>query len=423
MYTSTKTPLGRTFLRSAFIGVTLASVCFAPMPMAQAVVPSPDGGYPGQNTAEGEDALFGLTTGLGNTANGYQALYGNTGGDGNTASGDSALFTNITGNDNTAAGGTALYSNTTGSYNTANGTSALYRNTTGSFNTATGMVALQLNTTGAGNTATGFGALFANTDGSVNTATGYGALQGNSTGNFNTATGHNALLSNTTGSRNIALGNAAGYNLTTGDNNIDIGNAGVAGESNTIRIGTIGTQSKIFVAGIMGKSVPMSVPVFVNGSGQLGTVQSSARFKDGIKPMDQSSEGILALKPVTFRYKKELDPEGIPQFGLVAEDVEKVNPDLVVRDADGKVYTVRYDAVNAMLLNEFLKEHRKVQEQEAAISQLKSSSAKQEATIARLQEGMNTVVALFKEQDAKIQKVSAELELSNPAPQTVVNNH
>jgi hypothetical protein len=208
------------------------------------------------------------------------------------------------------------------------------------------------------------------------------------------------------------LGNFAGANLTTGNNNIDIGNQGVAGETGTIRIGVVGTQTATFVAGIMGKTVPMSTPVFVNANGQLGTTPSSERFKDAIKPMDKTSEAILALKPVTFHYKKELDPKGIPQFGLVAEEVEKVNPDLVVRDANGKAYTVRYEAVNAMLLNEFLKEHRTVQEQKATIAQLKQDFQ------SRLAEQQKQIEALT----TGLQKVSAEVEANKPAPQVVDNN-
>src|SRR5205814_2591240 len=169
---------------------------------------------------------------------------------------------------------------------------------------------------------------------------------------------------------NIALGDSAGTNLTTGSNNIDIGNKGKAGESQYIRIGTKGTHTHTLVAGISGATVAGGVGVIIDTNGHLGTVVSSERFKDKVKPMDKASEVILALKPVTFRYKKELDPAGIPQFGLVAEEVEKVNPDLVARDADGKVYTVRYEAVNAMLLNEFLKEHRKVEEQQVWITGL-----------------------------------------------------
>ena len=181
----------------------------------------------------------------------------------------------------------------------------------------------------------------------------------NTTGASNTANGWGALRSNTTDGSNIALGLNAGANLTTGSNNIDVGNVGVAGESGVIRIGKSSTAT--FIAGIAGKTVPNGVGVIVNANGQLGTVLSSARFKTAIKPMDKTSDAILALKPVTFRYKEELDPDGVPQFGLIAEEVEKVNPDLVVRGEDGKVSTVRYEAVNAMLLNEFLKEHRKVE--------------------------------------------------------------
>jgi hypothetical protein len=206
-------------------------------------------------------------------------------------------------------------------------------------------------------------------------------------------------LSNTTGKQNIALGPNAGYKLTTGDNNIDIGNEGVAGEANTIRIGKAGIHTDTFIAGISGATVAGNV-VVCDSNGHLGTAVSSARFKDDIKPMDKASEAILALKPVTFHYKKELDPEGIPQFGLVAEHVEKVNPDLVVKDSEGKLYTVRYEAVNAMLLNEFLKEHRKVEDLEA-------NAARQQKQIEALTAGL--------------QKVSAQLEASKPAPQ-VVNN-
>jgi len=174
------------------------------------------------------------------------------------------------------------------------------------------------------------------------------------------ANGFNALAHNTTGSFNIALGNNAGFNITTGSNNIDIGNGGVAGDANNIRIGRAGTHTNTFIAGINSVTVAAGVGVIIDSSGHLGTVTSSARFKEAIKPMDKASEAILALERVAFRYKQELDPDGIPQFGLIAEQVEKVNPDLVVRDEDGKVNTVRYEAVNAMLLNEFLKEHRKV---------------------------------------------------------------
>ena len=288
----------------------------------------------------------------------------------------------------------------TGERNTATGRAAMTFNTTGNNNTADGHDALFSNTTAIRNTATGSFALFSNTTGPNNTAIGYFALFANTTGNSNTASGYDALLNNTTGIGNIALGNFAGANLTTGDNNIDVGNVGVAGESNAIRIGTRGTQTATYIAGIMGRTAPMGTPVFINANGQLGTTPSSARFKDEIKPMDKASEAILALKPVTFHYKKEFDPEGIPQFGLVAEEVEKVNPALITRDPEGRPYTVRYEAVNAMLLNEFLKEHRTVQKQQKEVDALRAE---------------------LKEQRTLIQTVNCKLELSRRAPQMVKN--
>jgi hypothetical protein len=245
---------------------------------------------------------------------------------------------------------------------------ALFDNSSGSANTAGGGNALRHNTTGGDNTATGNEALENNTVGSFNAAIGQGALKNNTGGDTNTAIGYGALSGNTIGRGNIALGALAGQNLTTGNSNIDIGASGVANESFTIRIGDVGTQGPTYVAGIRGAAVANGVGVVVGTDGLLGTVVSSARFKEAIKPMDRASEAILALKPVTFRYKRELDPRGIPQFGLVAEEVEKVNPDLVARDSNGRANSVRYEAVNAMLLNEFLKEHRKVQELEAALA-------------------------------------------------------
>jgi Uncharacterized conserved protein len=344
--------------------ILLALAVFALSPGARAQLsPAPDGGYDGDNTAEGTDALFSLQTGTENTAIGFDALFSNT-----------------TGDSNTATGSIALTSNTTGVRNTAHGFAALASNTTGIRNTATGRGALADNTTGENNTADGHDALFSNDIGNRNTATGSFALFSNTTGNFNVAYGFNALV-NSTGTLNIALGTFAGLDLTTGDSNIYIGNTGVPDESFTIRIGQLGIQTATYVAGIMGKTVPRSTPVFINANGQLGTVTSSARFKDEIKPMDKASEAILGLKPVTFRYKKELDPDGIPQFGLVAEEVEKVNPELVVRDAEGKVYSVRYEAVNAMLLNEFLKEHSTVQGQQKEIDALRAELKEQKALI------------------------------------------
>jgi Chaperone of endosialidase len=348
-----------------FLLLALALACFAlsPTPNAFGVSPPPDGGYPNNNTAEGFDALLSLTSGSDNTAIGIDALERNTTGSFNTATGAGALLENTIGLDNTAIGVDALFSNTIGANNTANGSDALLNNTTGFDNTAAGANALERNTTGANNTANGFQALnsntignfntangvealFSNTTGFDNTANGVEALNNNTTGGNNTANGVQALNNNTTGGNNIALGHLAGQNLTTGSNNIDIGNVGVATEANTIRIGTEGTQAATFMAGISGATVPKGVAVIIDSSGHLGTTKSSARFKEEIKPMEKASEAILALKPVTFRYKHELDPDGIPQFGLIAEQVEKINPDLVAHDEKGQVYTVRYDAVN-----------------------------------------------------------------------------
>src|SRR6266436_6449746 len=411
-FMKTKTPLitnsiSRSSSRYRLFLIPLVLAAFLLSPMAQAQLsPPPDGGYAGDNTAEGTDALFSLTTGTENTAIGFDALNSNTTGDSNTATGSIALSSNTTGVRNTANGFVALNSNTTGERNTATGRAALTFNTTGNNNTADGHDALFSNTTAIRNTATGSFALFSNTTGPNNTALGYFALFSNTTGNSNTASGYDALLNNTTGIGNIALGNFAGSNLTTGSNNIDVGNVGVAGEANTICIGTIGTETATYIAGIIGRTAPMGTPVFVNANGQLGTPTSSARFKDRIKPMDKASEAILALKPVTFRYKKELDPKGVPQFGLVAEQVEKVNPDLVVRDANGKVYSVRYEAVNAMLLNEFLKEHRKVEDQERRLHQ-------QETTLAQQQKEFASTIAQQQKQiealTTGLQKVSAQL--------------
>src|SRR5438874_393702 len=384
-----------TFILPILIAMTLA--CFALAPTARAVTPAPDGGYPGENAAEGEDALFSLSTGVDNTANGFNALYFNTVGSYNTAIGSNALYTNI------------------GSYNTATGSSALYSNNGGFDNTATGYYALYSNTMGSGNTAIGANSLQQNTTGVNNTAMSVHALYSNTTGDNNTAIGANSLINNTTGSSNIALGNSAGQNLTSGSNNIDIGNLGAAGDSKTIRIGTAATQRKTFIAGISGATVASGVGVIVGSNGQLGTVVSSERFKDGIQPIDKVSEAILALKPVTFRYKHELDPTGIPQFGLVAEQVEKVNPDLVARDEQGKPYTVRYDAVNAMLLNEFLKEHGKVEKLESTVAKQEVAGAKQEARIAQQQTQIEALTA-------GLQKVSAQLEVSKSAPRTALNN-
>jgi hypothetical protein len=345
------------------------------------------------NSAFGYDALYANETGSSNTGSGYLALYSNQNGIGNTAIGVKALYSNVqnyntatgygalysnyTGINNVADGFKALLSNTTGQNNTAEGYEALYSNTGGGSNTAEGSQALYYNSNGVLNTANGAGALYINASGNYNTATGGGALNSNTSGSANTAVGLNALYDNQTGSYNTALGTNAGLNLTTGSNNIDIGNEGVAGDANAIKIGVQGTQTATYIAGIRGATIAGGVAVVVDAAGQLGVKTSSARFKEAIKPMDGASEAILALKPVTFRYKKDLDPQSIPQFGLVAEQVEKVDPDLVVRDEKGQVFTVRYEAVNAMLLNEFLKEHQRVQELQGRVDQMAAQMKEQ----------------------------------------------
>jgi Chaperone of endosialidase len=334
--------------------VAFGLACFALLPQAQAVVPAPDGGYPGGNTAEGQSALFSLTTGGYNTAIGYFSMRSNTTNSFNTAVGAGALFAN-TGRGNTAAGAGALLSNTTGV-----------------FNTATGELSLLSNTVGGGNTAVGDSALFAATGGSSNTAVG-----------------ESALVALTTGNGNVAVGDTAGIFVTTANGVICISNAG-ANVSNTTWIGNI--------YGVTTQS-GMTAPVLVSDEGQLGTVTSSERFKKDISAMDKTSEVILSLRPVTFHYKT--DTKGTPQYGLIAEEVAKVNPALVLPDKEGKPYTVRYDQVNAMLLNEFLKEHKTVQEQQKEIDTLKAE---------------------LKEQKTLIQKVSAQLELNKSMPQTVLND-
>jgi len=422
---------------SAFALVALA--CFAVLPTARAVVPPPDGGYPGFNTAEGSNALKNLTTGVGNTATGAHSLFANSAGNLNTATGAVALFSNTTGTQNTANGAFALFSNTIESFNTATGFQALFSNTGdgGHYNVATGYQALFSNTTGRRNVAEGNTALYSNLIGNFNvtvgdqalyslapptptngntggnTAIGWAAMASLISGGGNTVLSNSALVNTTDGFQNTALGYVAGQNLTTGNNNVYISNPSIDTESNTIRIGNVvgftdlygfqhAAHTATFIAGINGTAVVGS-NVVVDANGQLGTATSSARFKKNIKPMDIASDAILALKPVTFQYNS--DAKGTPQFGLIAEDVAKVNSDLVVRDRNGEIYSVRYEAVNAMLLNEFLKEHGKVE--------------KLEATVAKQHKDFDAALA---DLTGQIQKVSAQLQLNKSAPQTVLND-
>jgi hypothetical protein len=315
--------------------ISAVLVCFTLLPVVNAELPPPPpgGDYPNMNTAVGTEALLDLTTGQDNTALGFRALTENAEGNLNTAVGSTALRNNRGGNRNTATGDASLFDNSAGNNNTANG---------------------------------------------------YHALQSNK-GNNQTAVGSGALEDTATSSNNTALGYQAGKNLTTGNDNIDVGNPGVAGESGAIRIGS-SDQTRTFIAGIHGAVLTGGGAVIVNNLGQMGRAASSERFKEEIKPMGKESETILGLRPVTFRYKKEIDPQGTLQFGLVAEEVEKVNPDLVVRDNEGKPYSVRYDAVNAMLLNEFLKQHRGVAAVASRVEQLKAHVNEQNAQIEEMGE-------------------------------------
>jgi trimeric autotransporter adhesin len=478
----------KTITPSLLIAFALGSAVLSPTPNAFGVVPPPEGGYPGGNTAGGQNALFSLTSGTyntavglfalksntesslntaigagtllantgsrntatgagallsnttaeGNTANGTFALFSNTTGENNTANGAFSLFSSTEASGNTADGNHALFSNTTGTQNTGIGLQALLSNTEGDQNTATGFQALSSNTTGGANTAIGDSALFSNTIGSgstaigthalfnnttegINTATGADALYNNTTGAANTANGYQALFTNGTGIGNTAIGDQALFNNTTGNFNTALGTqagTGVTTTNNVICIGSNGqnVSNSCFIGNIRGVTTaqPDAIPVVIDSLGQLGTTSSSRRFKKEIQPIDKISESILALKPVTFHYKN--DPAGAgPQFGLIAEEVAELNPDLVVRDRNGEIYTVRYDAVNAMLLNEFLKEHKKVEEQQATITELKS-------TVAQQQHEMETVIARVKVQAVQIQKVSAQIEVSKPTPRMAVRN-
>jgi endosialidase-like protein len=424
--------------------------CVALLPKVQALAPPADGGYAGENTAEGTGALNSFSPqfrgfGVDNTALGFHALYSDTGASYNTATGAFALRSNTSGPGNTATGYEALQSNTSGFGNTATGYQALDSNTIGlgntavgyqaafsnvgaigaetfpgSYNTAIGFEALLHNVDGTDNTAVGSKALTKNLandplrpfDGSQNTAVGSEALYENTTGSDNTAIGYRALAANTSGQENIALGWGAGSNIT-GIDNIDIGNPGLASDNFTIRIGTDpglggGPPTKTFIAGIKTNSQDFSAGVnnYVTvrmSDGRLGftAVVSSRRYKEDIKPLDKTSEALYTLKPVSFRLKKEFDPTQALGFGLIGEEVEKVNPALVYRNETGQVESVRYEMVNAMLLNEFLKEHRMVQQQQKEIDALKAE---------------------LKEQRALIQKVNDKVELGKPAPRTILNS-
>jgi hypothetical protein len=467
-------------LKSAAPLFVVALVCFGLLPRMQAVSPTPDGCYPNFTTAEGCDALSLLTTGAANTGLGWRSLFSNSdgsfntgvgggaltlnnadsntavgavalllntdgeentavgtgallyndGGNGNNAVGAFALHDNIDGNNNNAFGPGALFKNIHASFNTAVGAQALFfndisGNNVARFNTAVGASALNSNTDGSSNTAVGYQALFSNdvgfgnaavgdssltsnSSGANNTAMGSRALTANDTGNFNTAVGLRALEDNVSGGDNTAIGSDAGRDVD-GSGNICIGSGafGFPGQDGIIQIGgQFSGHDACYIDGIYGRAWGTAdMAVRIGNDGKLGTVVSSRRFKHDIKQMDKASEAILALKPVTFHYSR--DANNTPAFGLIAEDVAEVNPDLVIRDKEGKPYSVRYEDVNVMLLNEFLKEHRRNEDQEATIARLIATDTRQQTQIEAL--------------TAALQKVSAQLEASKPAPQ-VVNN-
>jgi len=364
--------------------ILAAMASFSLCQMAQGVEPAaPDVDRGGGNTSDGAGALASLTSGTFNSAFGFDALLVLSDASFDTAVGAGALLLD-NGGSNTAVGAGALLTNSTGADNNAFGTFALFNNTTAFFNNAFGRQAL-----------------FNNTEGSENEAFGDLAMESNTTGSQNTAIGDDALRFNTDGSGNVAVGDEAGTGLGASVNNciaINVPGAGpFATLDNTCFIGSIFDQPV--------SDVGTQEAVFVDQFNVIGIAASSRRFKHDIQSMDKASEAILALRPVTFKYNA--DNYGRTQYGLIAEEVAAVNPDLVVQHKDGEVSTVRYEQVNAMLLNEFLKEHKKVE-------QLQN-------TVAQQQKGMEVLTAQLKEQAEQIQKVSAQLQVNKPAPQVVVN--
>ena len=372
------------------IHILMGIVCIGLLPRAQAACDSPDPGCPVGNLAEGYLSLAGLVSG---------AAY-------NTGIGAYSLLSNTTGSFNTGVGAGALFSNTTATENTTTGAGALFSNNNDldvGANTADGAFALFSDTTGHHNTAVGNRALFANTTGVANVAIGSDTLGQNSTGLANTAVGDSAGDHLTTGAHNVFIGTAAGFGIVTGDGNICIGSSvvGLNGASDSTYIGNISSTAQPIVGSVDGVTIDLT-------TSKLGHGVSSRRFKEQIKPMDTASEALYALKPVTFHYNKAIDPTQTLDFGLIAEEVAAVNPELAVRDREGKISNYRHDAVNAMLLNEFLKEHKAFVSQQHTLEQ-------QQATITRLEKQIEALTA-------GLQKVSAQLEVSKPAPQTVLNN-
>jgi hypothetical protein len=375
--------------------LALMVACFGLLPQVQAVNPAPDGCYGNFTTAEGCNALAGLGAGAGNTGVGWYALF---------SAGDSSFSTGVGGgalalnnaDSNTAVGAAALLLNTSGLENVAVGTDALVFNGSGSADSAVGAFAL-FNNIGTSNTAIGDRALFTNSSGDSNTAVGHAALMGNSTGHSNIAIGYQALISNDTGSGNIGIGSAAGNNVVTANGVICIGNVAGADVDNRTYIANIPATT---VSGGGTDTVTVNL-----STGLLGHLSSSRRYKEEVQPMNKASETLYRLKPVTYRFKKEIDATQSLDYGLVAEEVAEVDPNLAIRDGKGQIESVRYTAINAMLLNEFLKEHKKVEQLEKQVATLTAGLQKvsvQLATASRSEGG---------------------LALTKPAPQTVLNDH
>ncbi len=338
-------------------------------------------------------AFFGLGTGTGNA---------------NTSIGANALFSTTSGDGNTATGAEALFANTIGNGNTANGFLSLSKNSSGSANTAIGESSLESNTTGINNTANGNEALFTNTIGNNNTAIGYSNLGFNATGNDNTALGAFALLQNSTGNNNLALGKGAGTNLTTGDNNIYLANPGAVAENNTIRIGKA-SHIRTFIGGVRGRTVGANaIPIVIDSSGRLGTVVSSARFKKDIQDMNDASRKLLQLRPVTYHYKQADESGANPlEYGLIAEEVAKVYPDLVAYGADGKIETVQYQKLTPMLLNEMQHMNKLLQSAQANVQKQEQTIKQQAQEIASLKQQALKVTAL--EQKVSLLQRQAEM--------------
>ena len=332
-----------------------------------------------------------ITTGINNSAFGTNALNKLTTGNNNAAQGNSALSSLIDGNTNTAFGVLALHLNVSGDFNTAVGYRAL-EHSTSNVNTAVGYRALNANTTGAGNTAVGVLALFDGITGSTNTAVGQEALR------------------STSGSSNTALGfQAAGFVLSASGVVCIGAGMGGANVNNTTYIRNVNTTVQPVTAGVVDL-----VTVRLSDS-RLGRNASSQRYKENITPMDTASEVLYQLKPVTYRYKKDIDPTQSLDYGLVAEDVAKIDPKLAIRDGDGHIESVRYMAIYNMLLNEFLKEHRTVQELKSIAARQEANAAKQEAMIAQQQKQIEALTA-------GLQKVSTQVEASKPVPQLADND-